>query len=165
MGVKLRINGIIEESIVDGEGIRFVVFTQGCKHNCPGCHNPSTHPVDGGERVDIESILKQALENPLLDGVTFSGGEPFLQAGPLSELAKGIKKAGLNITAYTGYTYERLLQIAKDNDDIASLLSLTDTLIDGPYVEELRDLSLAFRGSKNQRIIDLSDKNKQQQTN
>lgn len=157
MGLDLRINGVIEESIVDGEGIRFVVFTQGCRHDCPGCHNPTTHPLNGGELVDIENILKRILENPLLEGVTFSGGEPFLQPKPLSGLAKSIKKAGLNITVYTGYMYEKLLELSKNDTDIAELLSLTDILIDGPYVEEQKDLSLAFRGSKNQRIIDLSN--------
>lgn len=151
---KLRIAGVIKESIVDGPGIRFVVFAQGCPHHCSGCHNPETHDFAGGYDCDIETILDAIGENPLLDGVTFSGGEPFCQAEAFCELAKGIRERfpRLNILIYTGYTYENLL--LKD-DSIKKLLTLSDRLIDGRYMKEERDLTLQFRGSRNQRFIDL----------
>lgn len=156
----LRISGIIPESIVDGPGFRYVIFTQGCPHHCPGCHNPQTHDFEGGSVItfaDGEKILSEIRENTLLAGVTFSGGEPFCQPGPLAELAKEIHAMGRNVFVYTGYTYEKLCQMAKTNQQIAELLSETDTLVDGPYIEALRDLELRFRGSSNQRILDLKN--------
>ena len=156
----LRISGIIPESIVDGPGFRYVIFTQGCPHHCPGCHNPQTHDFDGGTVITItdgEKILREIKENTLLAGVTFSGGEPFCQPGPLAELAKEIHAIGKNVFVYTGYTYEKLCKMAKTKADVAALLSETDTLVDGPYIEALRDLELRFRGSSNQRILDLKN--------
>lgn len=100
----IKIAGVVNDSIVDGEGFRFTIFTQGCYHNCPQCHNPQTHDVNGGHEVDTDDLLSQICENPLLNGVTFSGGEPFLQAKPLAQLAKEVHKRGLNITTFTGYT-------------------------------------------------------------
>lgn len=150
---KLRIAGIVEESIVDGEGIRFVVFTQGCPHRCPGCHNPATHSFEDGMWMDIEEICDRIKENPLLQGVTFSGGEPFMQAETLFQLGKKIKALGLDLTVYTGFVYEDLLKNHLPGAE--DLLSITDILIDGPYVEAERDLTLQFRGSKNQRILNL----------
>ena len=105
---RLRISGIVEESIVDGPGLRYVVFTQGCPHHCPGCHNPQTHDFDGGEFRDTDDILRQFMENPLLSGITFSGGEPFVQAEPLCHLADAVHAAGKNVYAYSGYTCEEL---------------------------------------------------------
>jgi anaerobic ribonucleoside-triphosphate reductase activating protein len=157
MGYDLRISGINRESIVDGEGLRFVVFAQGCIHNCPGCHNPETHSLTGGELIPVEELFSMITENPLLDGVTFSGGEPFLQPKPFLELAKMARASGMDVTVYTGYTYEELLIEAKENGDIIKLLEETDVLIDGRFIEEKKDLSLAFRGSENQRIIRLRD--------
>lgn len=155
----LQISGIEPSSIVDGHGFRYAIFVQGCPHHCPGCHNPQTHPFTGGEEVKIEDLFEEILKNPLLKGVTFSGGEPFCQPEPLLELARMIKeKTKLDITVYTGYTYEKLLE--SEDDAILNLLSLTDFLIDGLYIEELRDLTLTFRGSSNQRVIDLNETRK-----
>lgn len=149
---KIRIAGIEEESIVDGPGIRMVVFTQGCKHNCQGCHNPESHSFTGGYLMDVEEILEDIKANPLLDGLTLSGGDPFEQWEACSELAREVKKLGLNVVTYTGYTFEEILKI----DNFKKLLLETDTLIDGKYEIEEKSLLLQFRGSKNQRIIDVN---------
>lgn len=154
---QLRISGVIEESIVDGPGFRYVIFTQGCPHGCPGCHNPQTHDFNGGTLIDPLCLLPEIDENPLLSGVTFSGGEPFVQPKALLPLAREIKKRGLHLLIYSGYTYEQLSALARTDQAIAELLRLCDTLIDGPYVEEERDLTLQFRGSANQRILQLRD--------
>lgn len=151
----LRVASIIEESVVDGTGIRLAVFTQGCQHHCHGCHNPQTWDLNAGQLVSIDSIVKTYNDNPLLDGVTFSGGEPFLQPEPLSELAKKIHEAGGNVWSYTGYTYEQLINIP--DQSIHRLLSNVDVLVDGRYIESQRDLTLQFRGSKNQRILQLEN--------
>lgn len=150
----LRIAGIIKESIVDGPGIRLVVFDQGCKHHCPGCHNPETHSFTGGKLVSIASIMEMVKSNPLLDGLSFSGGEPFEQAKMFAELAKMAKALKLSIVTYTGYTYEEI--IARKNPGWEELLSQTDLLIDGKYDISRKNLLLRFRGSENQRIIDLN---------
>jgi anaerobic ribonucleoside-triphosphate reductase activating protein len=154
MAYKIRISGIIEESIVDGPGFRYVVFTQGCPHHCPGCHNPQTHSFEGGKIVDIEELFSAFCENPLLSGITFSGGEPFCQPKPLYELAVKVHKKGKTVMTYTGYTLEQLETM--DDIWVKKLLSVTDILVDGPYIEELRDLDLQFRGSSNQRILYLT---------
>lgn len=152
----LRLSGMVEESIVDGPGLRLVLFTQGCPHSCKGCHNPETHDRKGGFFCDVKEILARYDENPLLSGITFSGGEPFLQAGALCAVAEKIRARGGDVVTYTGYTYETLLARTERGQaaDIARLLELTDLLIDGPYVEALRDLELPFRGSSNQRLLD-----------
>jgi anaerobic ribonucleoside-triphosphate reductase activating protein len=155
MDNKLRIAGIVEESIVDGPGIRFVVFTQGCKHNCPGCHNPHTHSFDGGEIVEIDSIIDSIKENPLLSGVTLSGGEPFEQAKALAELSKKIKELGYNIISYTGYTYEYIIENSSEASGWMDLLKEIDILIDGRFEIEKKSLNLRYKGSSNQRIIDV----------
>ena len=154
---KLCINGIVPESVVDGPGIRYTIFVQGCPHHCPGCHNPQTHDFNGGHFVPLQDILDQIKENPLLAGVTFSGGEPFCQAGLLACLGKEIHKMGLNVMTYTGYLYEDLLTKSEADEGIAALLKETDTLVDGPFILEQRDLTLQFRGSSNQRILHLKD--------
>lgn len=152
---ELRVNGLVEESIVDGPGLRYVVFTQGCPHHCRGCHNPETHSSDGGYTVQTEDIVTLFSENPLLSGVTFSGGEPFLQPEALCDIAIRVKASGGSVMTYTGYTFEQLCSIAPDNPAMARLLALTDILVDGPYVEALRDLEgLRFRGSSNQRLLE-----------
>lgn len=153
MASKLRLSGIVEESIVDGPGLRFVVFTQGCPHHCPGCHNPQTHSFTDGYLEDIQQIYNQYQENPLLSGITFSGGEPFCQPEPLAKLGRMIHQTGGHIITYTGYVYEELLRMSQSNPAIRDLLEVTDQLIDGPYIQSLRDLTLPFRGSSNQRII------------
>jgi anaerobic ribonucleoside-triphosphate reductase activating protein len=152
--MKMRIAGIVDDSIVDGDGLRLSVFTQGCPHHCVGCQNPDTHAASGGRDEDTENILARIDENPLLTGITFSGGEPFLQPAPLTRLAKEAHKRGLDVWSYTGYTLEELL--AKKNPAIDALLRELDVLVAGPYEERLRDLTLNFRGSSNQRIIDMN---------
>lgn len=149
--MQLRIAGIVENSIVDGEGIRFTIFTQGCPHHCPGCHNPQTHDVQGGKQVDTADLLQQIASDPLLDGVTFSGGEPFVQAETLAELGKAIHAMGLNIVTYTGYTFEELLDAQRS--DWTALLAETDILIDGRFEQEKKSYECRFRGSTNQRYL------------
>ena len=151
----LRLAGIMRESIVDGPGIRFAIFCQGCPHDCPGCHNPETHDFNGGTEVSIEKILKAIDENPILKGVTFSGGEPTCQAEGFAALARAVRARGLDITMFSGYTYEQLLARAEKEPALQELLDLTDLLIDGPYLKAERDLTLQFRGSRNQRLIDM----------
>lgn len=150
----LRLSGVIRESIVDGPGIRFVVFAQGCTHNCAGCHNPATHDLAGGYISSVPAIVSAVRENPLLCGVTLSGGEPFLQAGAFANLAKEVHKLNLNVITYTGYTIEQLMDKIDQNPGWEALLSQTDTLIDGPFVQAQKSLMLKFRGSANQRVID-----------
>lgn len=155
MASKLRLSGIAQESIVDGPGLRYVVFVQGCPHHCVGCHNPQTHDFSEGYDMDIDSILEQYKGNPLLAGITFSGGEPFCQPGPLAELGEKIKDLGHTVMVYSGYTLEELLELKKTQPEVGQLLDVADILVDGPYVEALRDLELLFRGSANQRVIEL----------
>ena len=153
MDCKLKICGVIPESIVDGKGFRYVIFTQGCPHNCPGCHNPQTHDFNAGKWADTDKIIDEISEDPLLKGVTFSGGEPFCQPKPLSLLAKKIHQKKLDVTVFTGFTYEELIK--KNDTDINALLDETDILIDGPFIQKEKDLTLTFRGSRNQRVIDM----------
>lgn len=153
--MKIRMAGVVSESIVDGPGIRFTLFVQGCPHKCEGCHNPQTHDFAGGKDDDTDAILERILENPLLDGVTFSGGEPFCQAKPLADLARKIKSAGLDVISYSGYTIEYLIKNANDENGYRELLNEIDYLIDGPFVLSLKSYEARFRGSTNQRIIDV----------
>jgi anaerobic ribonucleoside-triphosphate reductase activating protein len=155
MKKQIKVAGIVKESIVDGPGIRMVIFAQGCKHKCKGCHNPDTHEFDGGKLVDIDNIISDVKKNSLLDGVTLSGGDPFEQAESFAELAMEVKNMGLNVITYTGYTFEQLLGYSTERNGYKELLNNTDLLIDGPFVAEERSLQLKFRGSKNQRIIDV----------
>ena len=151
---KLRVSGIVRESIVDGPGIRFVIFSQGCTHKCVGCHNPQTFEVSGGYQVEILDIIKEIKESPLLDGVTFSGGEPFLQPLSFAKIAEECHRLCLDVICFTGYTFEELLKM-KNNRNIKNLLKNIDILIDGPFILEQRSMLLKFRGSKNQRVIDV----------
>lgn len=153
----LRISGIEPESIVDGPGFRYVIFVQGCPHGCPGCHNPQTHDFSGGREIEMNTILAEIEENPLLSGVTFSGGEPFAQPEALLWLGHKVKTMRKHLMVYSGYTYEELLDLGTERPAILELLELTDTLVDGPYLEEERDLTLAFRGSRNQRVLQLHE--------
>ena len=150
----LRLAGMVDDSIVDGPGLRLTLFTQGCPHHCKGCHNPETHPLDGGSPYSLESILARYEDNPLLSGVTFSGGEPFLQARALALLAGQIHALGGSVITYTGYVFEELAIRAEEDSAIKALLAETDLLIDGPYVEAKRSLNLPWRGSTNQRLLD-----------
>ena len=142
-----------KDSIVDGEGIRAVIWTQGCPHHCPGCHNPMTHDYNGGFLEDVEDLKKEI--NSLDDevGVTFSGGDPFEQPDACACLAKYIHSIGLNVWCYTGYTYEELLKKGKENSAIMDFLKEIDILVDGRFVMKLKSYEIKFRGSKNQRII------------
>lgn len=149
----IRVAGTVNDSIVDGPGLRYTVFAQGCPHGCPGCHNPGTHDAMGGKMADTDALLAEMEENPLLDGLTLSGGEPFLQPAACAELARGAKKRGLNVWAYSGFTFEELTQ--KKEAGIDALLSLIDVLVDGRFVLSLRSLELSYMGSANQRLIDV----------
>ena len=151
--MRISLSGITGDSIVDGPGLRLTIFTQGCLHHCPGCHNPQTHDPEGGSWADTEDILAAAAENPLLDGITLSGGDPFLHPVPCLALAEGAHKIGLNVWTYTGYTWEALLE-ENDTEKLA-LLKETDVLVDGPFLLAERSLELRFCGSRNQRLIDV----------
>lgn len=155
--MKLRLFGCVNDSIVDGPGLRYTIFVQGCHHNCLGCHNPESHDINGGYVKEIAEILKEIDENPLLDGITLSGGEPMLQVETLIELSKEVKKRNLNIILYSGYTYEQII----DDVNKKSLLELCDMLIDGKFELEKRSLSLLYRGSSNQRLINVQESLKQ----
>lgn len=152
---KLRLAGVIRESIVDGPGIRMTVFTQGCPHHCKGCHNEQTWDFSGGYDSSTERILEEAKKDPILRGLTFSGGEPFSQAESLAVLAKEAKENGYDIFCYTGYTFEHLVSQFDTHPEYKALLEQCDWLVDGPFVLEKRSLMLKFRGSTNQRILDV----------
>jgi anaerobic ribonucleoside-triphosphate reductase activating protein len=147
----LTLAGIVNDSITDGEGLRLVFFAQGCPRRCEGCHNPTTLPFSGGTRYSVTELAAMAAKNPLLSGVTFSGGEPFAQSDGFTLLARELKKLRLNICIYTGYTFEQLI------DDTAqkALLIEADYLVDGEFILAKRDISLRFKGSSNQRILDV----------
>ena len=147
----LRIAGTIGESIVDGPGIRYVVFTQGCPHGCPGCHNPQTHDFAGGKEVTVEALLADITKRCFTKAVTLSGGEPFCQPAALAELAAPLKEKGYHLMCYTGYTFEQLLE----KQDALPLLEQLDLLVDGPFVEAQKNIELKFRGSANQRVLDV----------
>ena len=152
----MRIAGIMRESVVDGPGVRFVVFAQGCQHHCAGCHNPDTWDPAKGESWSVRELFKIIRRSPdHVKGLSLSGGEPFLQAGEMADLASLARKRGLSVVTYTGYLYEDLMETAEYDPDIARLLAETDILIDGPYVAAFKDISLRFRGSANQRVIDV----------
>ncbi len=152
---KLRLAGVIRESIVDGPGIRMTVFTQGCPHHCKGCHNEQTWDFSGGYESSTERILEEAQKDPILRGLTFSGGEPFSQAENMAILAKEAKALGYDIFCYTGYTFEKLYSEFDTHPEYKELLSYCDWLVDGPFVLEKRSLMTKFRGSTNQRILDV----------
>ena len=155
--MKLKINNYISESYVDGPGIRFTVFTQGCIHNCPGCHNPQTHDFNKGVYFDNEKIVELMNKNPLIEGLTLSGGDPLMQIDECLDLAKMVKNQDKNydIVLYTGYTFEQIIEMGKYNDNLMELLKYIDYLIDGPFILKLRDLELNYCGSSNQRVIDV----------
>ena len=157
----MRIAGFEEESIADGPGLRYVIFAQGCNHQCPYCQNPGTWDVNGGNEYSVKEIKRKLTklkkQSKSLKGVTFSGGEPFLQPADFAELAQAVRKAGWDVVTYTGYTYEELIGLEKNaNAGAEALLAATDILIDGKYVHKLYSADLRFRGSSNQRIIDIA---------
>lgn len=149
----MRIAGTVQDSIVDGPGFRFTVFTQGCSHRCPGCHNPHTHDPAGGTTHSIEELVERMRSNPLTDGLTLSGGEPFEQAEDCLLLARAAHENGLNVWSYTGYLFEYLRDQGTESQ--RALLAEVDVLVDGPFLLTERTLSLPWRGSGNQRLIDV----------
>lgn len=155
MAAPLRLAGVIRESVVDGPGWRFVVFAQGCPHHCEGCHNPQTHDYDGGYMSDTDKILTEIKKDPLLKGITLSGGDPFEQAESFAVLANEVHKLGLDVVTYTGYTFEQLYKGIAKNEGWRHLLEETDILIDGKFELSKKSLNCKFRGSTNQRVIDI----------
>lgn len=153
----MRIAGVIHESIVDGPGVRFVIFAQGCPHHCKGCHNEGTWDFSGGVEMTTRALLKELHKSPSsIRGVTLSGGEPFSQPKEMAILAEKVHLLGLSVVTYTGYTYEELLEVAYTDQDVKQLLLETDILVDGRYEEAYKDISLRFRGSSNQRVINMN---------
>lgn len=150
----IRVAGFVKESFTDGVGVRYTIFAQGCKHDCAGCHNPDTHDLRGGSLFEIDKIMDEIKECDYLDGVTLSGGDPLYQASGILKLIKRIKEeTTLNIWCYTGFKFEDL---AKNKDtNLIEILNNIDVIVDGPFIQELRNISLRFRGSSNQRIIDV----------
>ena len=158
--MKIRLAADLQtDSIVDGVGIRTVIWTQGCSHNCPFCHNPGTHDFNSGELVPIQEVIARIENLSGQDGITFSGGDPMFQPGPCYEIAKKVHEFGMNVWTYTGFTYEELLK--SKNKDILNFLSEIDVLIDGKFDINKKSLDLSYRGSSNQRIIDVQESLKQ----
>lgn len=153
--MELRLAGTLKESVVDGPGIRFVIFAQGCPRFCEGCHNPHTLDPLGGESVALDKLINDISAAKYIKGVTISGGEPFLQAKAFAQLAHAVKGLGKDVVTFTGYTWEEITQQYPRCKDWQALLKVTDFLIDGPFILAERDLFLPFRGSRNQRVIDV----------
>ncbi len=147
----IRIAGAVPESIVDGPGIRYTIFTQGCPFRCPGCHNPQAQPLNGGMEVKLSVLYKEIKSNPLIKGVTYSGGEPFIQTRPLIALSQVLRAEGYSLWSYSGYTFDKLSSDFMQRE----LLQYLDVVVDGPFVQAKHSLDLDFRGSSNQRIIDV----------
>ena len=150
----VNLAGIVTDSIVDGPGLRTTLFAQGCPHHCEGCHNPETWDFSGGTEVSTEAVVEIVKSSPLCRGVTFSGGEPFAQAEGFAEVAKALKEKGYEVASYSGYTFEELLD---GTDGQKELLHCLDVLIDGPFLMREKSLEIAFRGSRNQRIINVPE--------
>ncbi|MCH5138601.1 anaerobic ribonucleoside-triphosphate reductase activating protein [Clostridiaceae bacterium UIB06] len=157
MNKEVRLSGIAFESLVNGPGLRRVIFAQGCIHNCKGCFNPDTHDLKGGQVMDMDKIIKDIKNNPLIKGVTFSGGDCLEQADKFAYMGKKIKELGLNIWCYTGYTYEYILQNKDKRAGWDDLLDNIDVLVDGKFEEDKQDSTLRYKGSSNQRIIDIKE--------
>jgi anaerobic ribonucleoside-triphosphate reductase activating protein len=155
MSNKIRLSGIAQQSTVNGEGLRKVFFSQGCSHHCKNCFNPETWPFTGGQEFDINDLANQVIKEKYLNGVTFSGGDPFQQAEVFAALAELLKQNHIHIWCYTGYTYEELLKLSITNINVKRLLNHIDVLVDGTFVQALTNDQLKYRGSSNQRIIDV----------
>lgn len=162
--MKVRLAGEIQpDSIVDGDGIRTVIWFQGCKHNCFGCHNPQSHDMNGGFEVELEDIFKEIDNLKYQNGITLSGGDPFFQPEAAAEIAKYAHQKGYNVWSYSGFTYEQLLKLSKTNKGIEDLLNNIDVLIDGRFELEKKSFECKYRGSSNQRVIDLNETRKQKE--
>lgn len=157
----IRLYGLVTDSIVDGPGFRTAIFVQGCPYHCEGCHNPDSQPFEGGTVWTLDDVEKKFTNNPLLSGITLSGGEPAQQSAPCAELARRAHQKGLNVWTYTGSTLEKLAERAKDDPALRQLLDETDVLVDGPFILAQRSLELDFCGSKNQRLIDMNESRRQ----
>ncbi len=154
--MKIRLAADLEtDSIVDGEGLRCVVWFQGCKHNCKGCHNPETHDMRGGFEIDIEELLDKIKSAKNQTGITLSGGDPMYQPHQALEILKFSKGIELNTWVYTGFTFEEVLRKSETNPVYLELLKYTDVLVDGMFIEHLKSMNTPYRGSSNQRIIDV----------
>lgn len=157
MKVRLAIPDIQIDSIVDGEGIRSVIWFQGCGHKCFNCQNPETWDFNGGIEVDVEDIKEKIRNLEFQQGVTFSGGDPLYQLDAFIELAKCVHECNMDVWVYTGFVYEDLIKLGQDDDKYIKALEQIDVLVDGPFVEKLKSFSVKFRGSSNQRIIDVKE--------
>lgn len=157
MDKKIRLSGIAYESLVNGPGIRRVFFSQGCNHNCKGCFNPDTHDFNGGEEKNIDELIEDVLCNPMIKGITFSGGDPFERADEFSYMAKIFKENNKSIWCYTGYTFEYINDNLENNKGWKDLINNIDVLVDGKFEENKKEDGLRFRGSSNQRIIDVKE--------
>lgn len=155
MILPMRIVRIVEGTSVDGPGLRTSIYFAGCSHRCPGCHNQQTWDFQGGQDMTVDEVLQTILYNE--NNVTFSGGDPIYQAEAIIPLARAIKGAGMNIWCYTGFTFEQLREGIDEvpKKILDEFLSLVDVLVDGPFILDRRDISLLFRGSANQRLIDI----------
>lgn len=150
--MKIKIYGIVKNSIVDGPGLRYAIFTQGCLHHCKGCHNPESWNMDGGTEYDTADIAEDILKDPLITGITFSGGDPFYQAEACADIVDRVyakTQKLLEVATWTGFTFEELIW----DEKYRKLLDKIHVLVDGPYIEDLRSLKLKWRGSSNQRIL------------
>ena len=153
--MKVRLAGVVNESVTDGPGLRITFFFQGCRHYCKGCHNPQTWPEDDGTEYEVSELIIKTPDSPLIKGITLTGGDPFYQPQAAAAIAMEYKNRGKNIWGYTGFTWEQLIE-ENDADRIA-FLKQCDVLVDGPFVQSCLDLNLAFRGSSNQRLINVSE--------
>ena len=160
----MRLSGIATESHADGPGLRYVLFTQGCLHQCPGCHNPESWEINAGKEFSVKQIIRMLKQQKKkIQGITFSGGEPFLQACELAQIALAAHQIGWDVVTYTGYTYEQLIEMGNEDMNILALILESDLLIDGKYINKLQSKDFAFRGSSNQRIIDIAQTQEKKQ--
>lgn len=155
LDTKIKLFGVANDSIVDGPGLRYSIYTQGCSHHCPGCHNMGSWDFDAGTNSTVGSILEDIEKNKLIKDVTLSGGDPFDQAGPVAILASELKARGYGLWAYSGYTFEQLSEKARHDADIKTILDKIDVLVDGRFEQDKKSLSLHWMGSSNQRVIDM----------
>ena len=150
----MKIAGLVQDSIVDGPGLRFAVYTQGCDFKCDNCHNPVTWDPDGGTEISTDELIKQMCSNPLTDGLSLSGGEPLMQTEECIRLAAAAREKGLNVWLFTGYDFDEIMILIASKPNVKELIELTDVLIDGRYIHSKRSLALRWRGSSNQRVLD-----------
>lgn len=149
--MKVQLAGIVNESVSDGPGLRTVIFFQGCKHGCPGCHNPQTWDFKGGYQIEVAGLVSQLPVTPLIKGVTLSGGDPFYQPGAAAIIAQEYKKRGKDVWSYSGFTWEEIM--LKGSSEMLNLLRNCDVLVDGPFIQSQVSFDLPYRGSSNQRLI------------